>query len=79
VLTFKGEDIKPTGAAKILGVIMDPSLKYRQHLARASKRAVAAAQAVSRMRNTRHSTTRKLVNSMVLPVVDYVSVVCSQA
>ena len=77
VLTFKGEDIKPTCAAKILGVIMDSALKFRQHLARASKRAVAAAQAVRIMKNMRPSTTRQLVSSMVFPVVDYASVVWS--
>jgi len=77
VLTFKGEDIKLTCAAKILGVIMDSALKFRQHLARASKRAVAAAQAVRRMKNMRPSTTRQLVSSMVFPVVDYASVVWS--
>jgi len=67
VLTFKREDIAPTGVAKILRVIMDSALIFRQHLARASKRAVAAAQAVRRMRNTRAGTTRQLSTAWYSP------------
>jgi len=60
-LTFKVEEIQPTGSAKILGVIMDSELKYQQHM----------------MRNLRLNTTREIVISMVFPVADYASVVWS--
>jgi len=76
-LTFKGEDIVPTGSVKILGIVMDSALQFRQHLARAAKRGFAAAQAVKRLKNLRPAMARQLVNTVVMPIGDYASAVWS--
>ncbi len=74
-LRFKEEDIHSSSSAKILGVILDSGLRFRQHLAKATKRAVAAATAVKRMWRLSPPVVRQLVNSVVFPVSDYASLV----
>jgi len=74
-LTFKNEGIAPTNSVKILGVVMDSTLRLKQHLARAAKRGLAATQAVKRLGNLRPTVVRQLVNSVVLPTIDYASAV----
>jgi len=70
---IKEEDIHPSSSAKILGVILDSGLRFRQYLAKATKRAIAAATAVKRMWRLSPPVVRQLVNSAVFPVSDYAS------
>lgn len=72
-LIIKGETVAPTEAAKILGVVMDSKLKYRQHIANAANKGLHAAMALRRLRMVSPSTARQLFATTVEPVVDYAS------
>ena len=72
-MTIKGEVVVPKEAAKILGVIMDSKLWYKQHIARAATKGLTAAMALKRLRMVSPSIARQLFGSTVTPVVDYAS------
>lgn len=71
--TIKGESIKPQESAKILGVILDRELRYKQHVARAASRGLNAALALKRLKMMSPKTARQLFIATVAPVVDYAS------
>ena len=77
--TIKGTSIYPVGQVKLLGVIMDAKLRFRQHIARAATRGLRAAMALRRLRLLSPVTARQLFTATVAPVVDYASVVWSHA
>ena len=70
--TIKGQTVQPK-CVKILGVLMDDKLKYREHVARAASRGLEAAMELRRLRGLSPSTARQLFTSTVAPVVDYAS------
>ena len=72
-MTIKGEAVAPRESAKILGVVVDSKLWYKQHIARAATKGLAAAMAFKRLRMVSPSTARQLFGSTVAPVVDYAS------
>jgi hypothetical protein len=72
-VAIKGEVVVPKEAAKILGVIMDSKLWYKQHIASAATKGLTAAMALKRLRMVSPSTARQLFGSTVAPVVDYAS------
>jgi hypothetical protein len=72
-MTIKGEVVVPKETAKILGVIMDSKLRYKQHIASAATKGLKAAIALKRLRMISPSTARQLFGSTVAPVVDYAS------
>jgi hypothetical protein len=72
-MTIKGEVVAPKETAKILGVVMDSKLRYKQHIARAASKGLTAAMALKRLRMVSPSTARQLFGSTVAPVVDYAS------
>jgi hypothetical protein len=72
-MTIKGEVVEPKETAKILGVVMDSKLWYKQHIARAATRGLMAAMALKRLWMVSPSTARQLYGSTVAPVVDYAS------
>jgi hypothetical protein len=67
--------VTPKETAKILGVIMDSKLRYKQHIASAATKGLLAAIALKRLRIVSPSTTRQLFGSTVAPVVDYASTI----
>jgi ribonuclease HI len=71
--TIKGEKVVPTDQVKILGVVMDSRLHYKQHIARAATKGLEAAMELRRLKGMAPSTTRQLFTAMVAPVVDYAS------
>jgi hypothetical protein len=71
--TIKGEAIVPRDTAKILGVVMDTQLRYKQHIAKATTKGLLAALALKRLRLVSPSTARQLFGATVAPVVDYAS------
>jgi hypothetical protein len=71
--TIKGERVFPKDQVKILGVVMDSRLHYKQHIARAATKGLGAAMELKRLRGMAPSTTRQLFTAMVAPVVDYAS------
>ncbi|EGU72733.1 hypothetical protein FOXB_16761 [Fusarium oxysporum f. sp. conglutinans Fo5176] len=71
--TIKGEKVSPKDQVKVLGVIMDSCLHYKQHIARAATRGLEDAMELKRLKGMAPSTTRQLFTAMVAPVVDYAS------
>ena len=71
--TIKGQTVAPQGHVKILGVLMDTRLKYKEHIARAASKGLEAAMELRRLRGLSPATARQLFTSTVAPVVDYAS------
>jgi hypothetical protein len=70
---IKGQTIEPQEHVKILGVVMDAKLKYKEHIWRAASRGLEAAMELRHLRGLSTSTARQLFTSTVVPVVDYAS------
>lgn len=75
----KGQAVHPTDHVKILGVIMDSRLKYRQHIAYAASKGLEAAMALKRLSGLSAATARQLFTATVVPTVDYASSVWMHA
>ncbi|KAJ5100792.1 hypothetical protein N7456_006844 [Penicillium angulare] len=71
--TIKGQTVAPKDHVKILGVVMDTRLKYKEHIARAASKGLEAAMELRRLRGLSTATARQLFTSTVAPVVDYAS------
>lgn len=71
--TIKGETVEPRDHVKILGVIMDTKLKYKEHIARAASKGLEAAMEQRRLRGLSPATARQLFTLTVAPVMDYAS------
>mgnify|MGYP002718720533 FL=1 len=71
--TIKGQTVVPKDRVKILGVLMDTRLKYKEHIARAASKGLEAAMELRRLRGLSPATARQLFTSTVAPVVDYAS------
>ncbi|WAO97111.1 Hypothetical protein NCS54_01482000 [Fusarium falciforme] len=70
---IKGQTVQPKDRVKILGVIMDGGLKYKEHIARAASKGLKAAMELKRLRGLSPATARQLFTATVAPVVDYAS------
>jgi hypothetical protein len=71
--TIKGQVVQPRSSVKVLGVIMDTKLKYKEHIARAASKGLEAVMELKRLRGLSPLTARQLFTSTVAPVVDYAS------
>ncbi len=58
---------------KILSVIIDAKLKYREHMARAASKGLEAVIELRRLKGLLLATARQLFIAMVTLVVDYAS------
>jgi hypothetical protein len=76
---IKGETVAPKQNVKILGVIMDVGLRYKEHIAKTATKGLAAAMALRRLRMISPSTARQLFSATVAPVIDYASNVWKHA
>lgn len=72
-VVIKGQAVIPRDHVKVLGVIMDFRLKYKQHIARASTKGLEAVMELKRPRGLSAATARQLFTSTVVPLVDYAS------
>ena len=70
---IKGETVKPKSKAKVLSVIMDSELWYKQHIANTATKGLKAAMALKRLRMVSPSIARQLFTATVAPVMDYAS------
>jgi hypothetical protein len=77
--TIKGRTVKPKDHVKILGVLMDARLKYKEHIGRAASKGLEAAMELRRLRGLSPATARHLFTSTVAPMVDYASSVWMHA
>jgi ribonuclease HI len=72
-LCFKEDQIQPSQSIKVLGVILDQGLRFKEHLAGKAERALKAALALKRLQGLNPSTMRQLYTATVAPVMDYAS------
>ena len=71
--TIKGQEVRPKPHVKVLGLVMDTRLKYKEHIARAASKGLEAAMQLKRLKGLSPATARQLFTAMVSPVVDYAS------
>ncbi|CEJ55656.1 hypothetical protein PMG11_01904 [Penicillium brasilianum] len=74
-LTSNGTDVKPSPTAKLLGVMFDQELRWKEHVQQAIKRATKVTIALSGLRHLRPEQMRQLYQACVTPIVDYASTV----
>lgn len=70
---IKGRLVRPKTQVKVLRMIMDSGLKYKEHIARAATKGLEAAMELQRLRGLTPATARQLFTAMVAPVMDYAS------
>ncbi|OAQ61336.1 reverse transcriptase [Purpureocillium lilacinum] len=70
---IEGLQVKPKDSAKILGVIMDAGLRYREHVASAAAKGLTAAMGLKRLRMLSPGVARQLFKATVAPAMDYAS------
>lgn len=71
--TIKGETVVPKDEVKVLGVLMDTRLQYKQHIARAATKGLEAAMQLKRLSGLSPSAARHLFIANVAPAMDYAS------
>ena len=71
--TIKGEIVIPKDHIKVLGVVMDAKLQFKQHIAKAATRGLEAVMNLRRLRGLSPSTARHLFTATVVPAIDYAS------
>ena len=74
-IIMQGTTIQPSPTVKLLGVIFDQELRWKQHVQQAVKRATKVNIAVGGLRYLRPAQMRQLYQACVTPVVDYASTV----
>ncbi|KAK9594981.1 hypothetical protein V6Z93_010714 [Aspergillus fumigatus] len=74
-IIMNGKVIKPSDSAKLLGVIFDKELRWKEHVQQAIKRATKVNIALGGLRHLRPEQMRQLYQACVTPVVDYASTV----
>ncbi|KAM3554291.1 hypothetical protein ARSEF4850_006531 [Beauveria asiatica] len=72
-ILIKGEHVQPKEYTRILGVMIDTRLKFRQHIAEAASTGLEAAMELKRLRGLSARTARQLFAATVTPIVDYAS------
>jgi hypothetical protein len=68
---IKGRSVEPKSHIKVLGVVMDTKLRYKEHIAMAASKGLNAAMELKRLRGQSPLAARQLFTTMVAPVVDY--------
>lgn len=74
-VVMSGKTVKPSPTAKLLGVIFDQELRWKEHVQQAIKRATKVAIALAGLRHLRPEGMRQIYRACVTPVVDYASTV----
>jgi hypothetical protein len=74
-ISFDGADVKPSPTAKLLGIVFDRGLRWKEHVQQTIKRATKTTIALSGLRHLRPEQMRQLYQACVTPVIDYASTV----
>lgn len=72
-LQFKQNTISPRQSVKMLGVIVNQGLRYREHVAGKADKDFKAAPALKRLQGLRSASMRQLFLATAAPVMDYAS------
>ena len=70
---IKGRTVQPKDHVKMLGVIMDAKLKYKDHIARAATKRLETVMELRRLKALSPATVQQLFTATVAPVVDCAS------
>jgi hypothetical protein len=70
-----GKTVEPSPTAKLLGVVFDQELRWKEHVQQAIKRATKVSIALGGLRHLRPEQMRQLYQACVTPVMDYASTV----
>jgi hypothetical protein len=73
LVLIKGKVIEPASSTKILGVIMDSELRYKQQVARAATKGLTAVMALRRLQGLPLAIVRRLFEVSIVLVVDHTS------
>jgi hypothetical protein len=65
--------VYPKEHVKILGLIIDSKLQFKEHIAEASSKASGAAIELKRLKGLSPAVARQLFTAAVAPVMDYAS------
>jgi len=79
LIVIKGIEVSSKKEVKVLGVVLDPELRYKSHIANAAAKGLKAAMGLKRLRLVSLRTARQLFSATVAPVADYASNVWSYA
>ena len=74
-ITMNRKVIKPADTAKLLGVVFNKELQWKEHVQQAVKRATQVNIALGGIRHLRPEQMRQLYQACVVPIVDYTSTV----
>ncbi|KAI3033203.1 hypothetical protein CBS76997_11321 [Aspergillus niger] len=74
-IVIDGQATKPADTAKLLGVIFDKEMRWKEHVQEAVKRATKVNIALSGLRHLRPEQMRQLYQACVTPILDYASTV----
>ncbi|CEL10491.1 Putative Reverse transcriptase [Aspergillus calidoustus] len=74
-ITMNGKTTKPANTAKLLGVIFDKEMRWKEHVQQAVKRATRVNITLGGLRHLRPEQMRQLYQACVTPIVDYASTV----
>ena len=66
-ITFNGVDVKPSPTAKLLGVVLDQRLRWKEHVQQAIKRATKTTTALGGLRHLRPEQMRQLTKHALRP------------
>ncbi|THC88816.1 hypothetical protein EYZ11_011733 [Aspergillus tanneri] len=74
-VVMNGKTVKQSPTGKLLGVVFDQGLRWKEHIQQALKRATKVAVALGGLRHLRPEQMRQLYQACVTPVVDYALIV----
>ncbi|KAJ6437600.1 reverse transcriptase [Purpureocillium lavendulum] len=74
-----GQTVQPKDTAKVLGVVLDAELRYKQHIAEAAAKGLSVAMHLRRLRGLSPRVARQLFTTAVAPAMDYASNVWTHA
>jgi hypothetical protein len=74
-LVIQGATIEPSATAKLLGVVCDRELRWKEHVQQAVNRATKVNIALAGLRHLRPSQMRQVYQACVTPIMDYASTV----
>ena len=77
--TIKGQTVRPKEATKVLGVILDRELRYKQHIAKAAGKGLSVAMQLKRLQGLPPRVARQVFTAAVAPATDYASNVWTHA
>jgi hypothetical protein len=65
------QEISPCTSAKILGIILDQELRFKEHVGRTTKRGINAIQALARLKGITPRMARQLYSALITPTIIY--------